>query len=307
MRPARPITGLKWPCPSPSCKSSTRTFVSSSSNLQQSKRPESPAYIDIPESIQPRAIPRKPLKGILPTPRDIFKERSRTGGVDKVTPQTIAASTPEPSTQTIPVNEAHAAIKEWRTKMATTRRQNLREGLLELQTRRRRQKAFLSDRSSRRKSDRQAVIDQPQRPDVALTEPSITELMKPYQVGDRLQDPNRAERIASMTARVKEKDLAKADARRQALHTLYMRAKDFIVTETQLDQAIESVFGTQERPTEFLNRGTSIWAEGPPPTLQEKLNKANLGRTSLEDQDARNRLLRDRLGKIAEELTGGKM
>ena len=130
-----------------------------------------------------------------------------------------------------------------------------------------------------------------------------------------------------------------ATGRQLALHTLYMNARSFITNESQLDAAIDKEFPadgsppkrwrTQERP------GTSIWNKGPPKGVKTMLEESVggsgdsggaggmssagagrgvsrytgvLGRV-VEDQrtTALHRKDQERMKRIAEELSGGKM
>lgn len=192
--------------------------------------------------------------------------------------------------------------------MADKRRQNLREGLTELHDRRVKSDAVTARRTARRQAERQALIDAAEREDERLTNPSITALMQGIATENgRLPDPNREQRLAEMRARVEAKEAEKASDRQDALHTLYMHARNFIVNEQQLDKAIDATFGTTQNPKVFGTKGSSIWNEGTPQSIQDKLNAANRSRNTLADADWMASATRKRIGKIAEQLTGGKM
>ena len=109
-----------------------------------------------------------------------------------------------------------------------------------------------------------------------------------------------------MTARVEAKGAQRVGERRDALHTLYLHARNFITTESHLDETIEEEFGTLERPRTF-NGGNSIWSTNLPESIQDKLNGANKSRGTLKDSNWVDEATRNRIGTIAEHLTGGKM
>lgn len=243
------------------------------------------------------------MKGILPVPRDIFHKR--LGGVDKVTPAYIDAATPTSNKDLAAdplVLEMDAARNEWKARMAERRKQNLREGLLALQARRRKTDAQLAARAQRSQAERQRLIDAGEREDDRLTNPSVTALMQLGGGHKVLPDPHRAERVAEMSARVAAKEAGRADERQEALHALYTRAKDFIINEQQLDAHIDRVFGTATNPVVFGARGSSVWANGSPPNLRDLSKKAN----TMAGNDVSERTV-NRMRRMAEELTGGKM
>lgn len=239
-------------------------------------------------------------------PRDIFS-KSR-GGIDRVTPEyldnTTQVGTPKPR----PANNKEAALNDWKVRMAEKRRQNLREGLVELHTRRVKSDTSMARRIAKRQAERQELIEAAEREDERLTNPSTTALLKGAQtVNGRLPDPNREQRLAEMRSRVEAKEAQKLSDRQDALHTLYMHARNFIVTEGDLDKAIDKAFGTPSEPVIWRNRGSSIWNEATPQSIQDKLNAANRTRGTVMDNDWIANTTLKRVGRIAEQLTGGKM
>lgn len=127
-----------------------------------------------------------------------------------------------------------------------------------------------------------------------------------------IPDPNREERLAAMRARVEEKEARRLADRKDALHTLYMHARNFIINETQLDGAIEKAFGTPQEPRQFGYRGVSIWnRQGAFENVQDRLNAANRTTgsrlTQMYGDEGFTGLTQGRLKRLAEELTGGKM
>ena len=286
-----------WKCPA--CSAATqhsRTLASSAIHSQQIG-PESPKYIDLPRPFQEQHIPHIKKKGFLPVSRDIFEKRR--GGVGKVTSKYLAAATQQAQKPLGSTNEEQAAFNDWRTRMAVSRKENLREGLKALQQRRIETNEYLARRGAEKHIERQALLEMKEREDERLTGPTIHSVMKAVPGSSNLPDPDRAERVADMVARVQAKEARRVDQRQDALHTLYMNAKNFIITEPQLDQHIEKVFGTTEQPI-----FTSIWVKekGPPPTTTSRLNRGKKG----VDSERNAEIMVTRIGKIAEALTGGK-
>lgn len=90
---------------------------------------------------------------------------------------------------------------------------------------------------------------------------------------------------------------------RDSLHTLYMNARNFIVTEEQLVAEIDRVFPDGDNPAfrSDQQHGDNIWNLGPPPALQ------SLAYDSTKNELARWDLIQSRLKKLGEGITGGKM
>lgn len=196
--------------------------------------------------------------------------------------------------------------------MSESRRQNLREGLKALRVRKDTRVRQTRERSERKAAEREALISMPEREDERLTTPShgldLSKLLK-----GPVPDPTRKKRLAQSTQRVVRKAERERKQRMDHMHTLYMRARSFIVTPEQLDNAVDKAFGTAENPVTFSNQtaGTSMWATGPPDSLQDMLNRVNRigGRGLLETVQNKSvsSMQAERMKKLAESLTGGKM
>lgn len=191
--------------------------------------------------------------------------------------------------------------------MAASRRANLREGILELHKRKVRQDITIANRSAAKRNEREKRVRAPQREDERLTSPTIREAMRQLQVG-RLPDPDREARIAEKVERVKAKEAARAAERKDALHTLYMNAREFITTEQQLDEEIEKIFVEHPFGPAHSSK-TNIWdAYGAPPTVQDMLSTVNnTQKSAIQFHQGPAIITGKRSKKIAEELTGGKM
>lgn len=151
------------------------------------------------------------------------------------------------------------------------------------------------------------MVHAPQREDERLTSPTITEAVRKLQLGP-VPDPEREARIAAKAERVKAKEAKREEARKNALHTLYMHARSFITTEEQLDKQIEAIFVPRPFP-EGTTDTDNIWdALGPPPTVQRLLATVNhTEREAVRYHAGPGAITGQRMKKIAEELTGGKM
>ncbi|MCJ1257415.1 hypothetical protein MMC24_005240 [Lignoscripta atroalba] len=284
------------------CQGSLRYFNSSPSATTQIA-PESPKFIEIPRLVQPHARPQPYIKGVLPVPRQVFPRGSK----DKTTADYLAAVTPEPtSKKNLDSTDTSAAgYIEWKARLAATRRKNLREGLVELQYRKQKIDRHVAARSAFRRAEHERLVHQPEREDERLTNPSVTQEMTPGHVG-RLLDPNRKARVARKRANVEAKEEGRWEERRNALHSLYMNARDFIVTEAELNKKVDEAFDD-----EFFQNGASIWdkySQHAPETIQHMLNEANkTGNRAISYNQGYAGIDRQRVQRIAEELTGGKM
>ncbi|OKL56371.1 hypothetical protein UA08_08274 [Talaromyces atroroseus] len=272
-----------------------RSF-SVSSNLRVG--PESPNYIEVPQTLQPDLPPTPRVKGTLPVPREIFPARRP----DKATPAYISAATLEPSKpKIIKKGDPNAESIEWKRKMAASRRKNLEEGLLELYERKKTTDAAMTRRSAAKQARRERVLRQPERDDERLTNPSVIQALKTQH--GILPDPDRDARLARSRERVLEKQLQKSAERHNDLHTLYMNARTFITTEEQLTREIEAKF-REDGGDEWLSDsgiGTNVWAKGAPPTIQD------IVKNQTRDDVGRWRIEQDRMSKVVEEMTGGKL
>lgn len=293
-----------YKCPACTARSAPSSRPFSASTAQLALGPESPRYINVPQPPQQTIPERTRLKGVLPVPRDVF------AGHDPATPINLDKSTKEPSYRH-PHNDPRS---EWKERMAAARRKNLNEGLQALQLRRIKSDHAMAARATRRQQEREARLHRPEPDDERLTAPSIdSNLLALLQKGP-LPDPDKDARLAEMRDRHATKQAARHQDRRSALHSLYVNARDFIVTEAQLSSAIDKAFGTVADPHAFGNNGASIWDNHPsaPSTVVDMLNAATGrgGRGGAVSQSTVNRdsaLTAARVRRMAAELTGGQL
>lgn len=280
--------------------------------------PEHPQYIEVPQPPQ-QALPYRPfIKGRLPVPRDIFV---RSKGKDLSADEEIAKSAPDPVR---PSNHPRGSRNAWRNKLADARRENLREGLKSLRYKKTRTEARLDAKAAASMEARERDIRRPEREDERLTTPS-TGLDVEKLLHGRLQDPNREARLAQKARNLELQTAAQRANRADSLHTLYTNARHFIVNPQQLDEALDKEFGTSERPRVFADRYgtdsygsddvgrwssdvTSMWANGPPLSIQEMLNGGSRpGDKNTNRPQDKTYIAEERMKRIAEKLTGGKM
>lgn len=261
--------------------------------------PESPNFVDIPQPIQPD-LPSKPrVKGTLPVPRELFPARRK----DKPTEAYINAATPLPTKETkLDPNDPNTEYIEWKKRMAEMRRKNLREGLLELHTRKQRTDKTMMQRSLEKQKRRDRILRQPEREDQRLTRNSVIQDMLPKHTAV-LPDPDRETRLAESKARLEYQQAVKEAERQDNLQELYMNARNFITTEAQLLAEIERVFpeGENEAWRSDHQEGENIWNLGVPPTVQGIVNETRKSETARWD------VIQDRVKQLGEQITGGKL
>lgn len=160
----------------------------------------------------------------------------------------------------------------------------------------------MSERSLELQNRRERILQQPEADDERLTRSSVVEAMQP-QKHAVLPDPNREERLALSTARTEAKKAEKIAQRQEDLHSLYMTARTFIMTEEQLAAEIDRVFpeGENKAWRNDHQHGENVWNLGLPPTVQSIVSGSRKNETARWDT------MQERLKKIGEQVTGGKL
>lgn len=269
--------------------------------------PESPRFIDVPQPPQRFQKIEKRVRGKLPVPRNLFPR----GTQEKASPSYLDAVTKEPAggrqlklgSDDGPVSE-HQMERQWKRKMADRRRMNLREGILELHHRQKRETDEASRRHQRLVTARTEFENAPLRSDEVFTGASVTEVLRDIYKRDQYhRNENIEAKRANVAKRAEKLEAEQADA----IHTLYMHARDFITTEQHLNEAIEEAFTNDDGSP----RDQSIWGEFedadriPMTTTQMLARSAGVGGPG----DARRKEAQatERMKRVAEKLTGGKM
>ena len=244
-------------------------------------------------------------------PRSVFRRRPRAQDIDKTSREYLAAVTPEPIEDTTarPKNPETAERLRWKARQAEARRRNLRESLIQLKQRKQKTDHFLQMKSDRNLADRQKRLEAPEREDERLTNPTVmqSEKIEKHHV---LSDPNREARLARKRENVARMEAMRQEERKDQLHTLYVNAGDFITTGEQLNSVVDKVFDDLDQFKSDQTSGMNIWNLGYPETISQLLRKANKdprSQKAVEAAEGNTQITRERMRRIAEELTGGKM
>ncbi|PNS16240.1 hypothetical protein CAC42_6347 [Sphaceloma murrayae] len=282
----------------PSCQH--RSF--STTGTRSAIAPESPRYIDIPEPPQQTKPDKPSRKGVLPIPRDIARRTSASS---------IKSATRAPSKPHAAPTEPRLAFK---AAQSALRKSNLSSGYTALSNRRAVQAEQSRTRRLRNRDDREALLSAPEHPSDRLTsitlDPSVRTELNRLKNGSQTPDPDRDARIEATRRHLAALELSRQEARQDALHTLYMNARTFIVDEDGLNKAIDRAFGTEDQPKDFGVQ-PSMWAKGAPPRMQDMV--ASQGGTGGRDQSmggaqqAADEMLKTRIRRMGEVLTGGRM
>jgi hypothetical protein len=282
-----------------------RTFTSTPTTLALG--PQSPNYIDVPKPLQP-TYPLEPVvKGHLPIPRDIFKTRNKH---PKESDVFLNRSTRSPTSLKVPgPHSKDASYRLYKQRLAETRRTALKEGVTQLHARKVDTDAAFQAKLSASYADKRARAFAPPRETDVLTAASVQKGIRDFLAGT-LPPASKNANIPTRRAAY-ERRMARVDAVRSSrLHDLYVNAREFLVEESQLDEAIEKAFGTEEAPVGWDvkgemglrsegKEGLSPWHGPMPEGVGDMLQKLKGGEGV--------GLAKERVRKVAEELTGGKM
>ncbi|KKY15209.1 hypothetical protein UCDDS831_g07750 [Diplodia seriata] len=283
-----------------------RAFASEPASRQVP--PESPRYLEVPKPPQQTAPYTPVIKGALPVPRNIFINRSR---LEKDSKEFLDNATPEPSAAALPTG-LHADRLAWKQRLAALRRKNLREGVTSLHRRKQKSDSYLAKRGAQRQNQQLSLINEPPRDDEVFTNPSVSKVVRDFLSGGYNTAAVSPERVAEKKAAVARREAEKSEHRREALHTLYLHAREYIVTEEQLSKAIEDTFGTEDNLPGFAagnsREGRSIWARGSLLNTTQML-ATDQGRSdkAVSRKGTTEEVTQNRIHQIAEELTGGKI
>jgi hypothetical protein len=173
----------------------------------------------------------------------------------------------------------------------------------------------ISARSTAKLDESDRLRSQAVREDERLTNVSIPRAMLPKAAP--LLTARKARNIwYRKRQHVQEHQAALDDMNSYALHSLYMNARNFITTEEQLLEEIEATFkpgGKNEefKSTSFANLGENIWTKGVPSTvkdlIQQNTVRAPKNGQPPAQQTTKFRKDQERMKRIAEELSGGKI
>ncbi|KAI0456278.1 hypothetical protein F5B21DRAFT_468293 [Xylaria acuta] len=295
------------PCTTPTL---TRLFSSTPSALSQQIPPESPLFINVPNPPQDQSIEAKRelkrVRGFVPVPRPVFAHRDSH---EKPTDSWLGRAAPEPSNARSQA-EPGSDLQAWKREMAASRRENIRSGVRDLWARKQRlDTKRLAARTAKLAANKAAAMA-PEREDERLTRGTINAGTLQTAV---IPDPQRFERGLASAARTAAIAADKSEARRDAIQTLYMNARSFIVDEGELEDAINREFADDH----FDKMGQSgagyriqnIWdAQNEPMAVASMLKELQRSHDNLVSDFTSDEVRTVRRQKlVAEELTGGKM
>ncbi|KAK4177736.1 hypothetical protein QBC36DRAFT_326340 [Triangularia setosa] len=278
-----------------------RSLSTTPSPLQQSFPPDSPKFITIPEPPQSSEVKHPPVKGHLPTPRNIFPTR---GGNLKAKAAFIKAATPLSKAEQLglpPKSEAEAAHR----KAAAIRRKNLEEGIRGLRSRKKLHQDKILARSQYKAEFNNARANAPERADEALTRSTVKQSTAkqvqvkpdPYRFNNAVMARKKTERLAAQ----------KSEARRDALAQLYVAAQTFIVTEKQLEERVEELF-KEDTFNKMGNASSNMWElSGAPISVGARQAQISGMGAGLSDPTKAATQAAVRRKLVAEELSGGKL
>ncbi|KAH8899196.1 hypothetical protein GQ53DRAFT_741297 [Thozetella sp. PMI_491] len=277
--------------------SSTRYFSSTRVQSRIVVPPESPLYITIPEPPQSSEERSAPVRGHLPRPRQIFRQR---GGMSKLDPDFVERTAPLSKKQlTGDKPKSEVQLRKW--EMAEVRRKSLAEGIeglwerkhtFDLERRRRSQIKFQFNRRAARRPD--ALDEMLSHSTVLGATSTVTKVAL---------DPNRFQVAEEARQAHAEKMAQKSEARQDALARLYMASADFIVDEAELETKVNDIFDNPKYLNTALDKTESQWGFGPPINITQ-LRKM-MEDTGLDSK--KSTLATNRQKQLAEELMGGKM
>ncbi|KAI1400220.1 hypothetical protein F4819DRAFT_462019 [Hypoxylon fuscum] len=312
MPPLLPRPALPRTASISSISSISRALFSSTASHPSPQQipPESPLFINVPNPPQDQSIEArrelKPIKGHLPVPRQVFKQKD---GHLKPRDDWLARSAPPPSSERSQ-NPPRSDVQSWKRKMAASRRDNMREGVRALYARKQLFDKKRLEKQSTLLAENRAAATAPEREDDRLTRASINSGTFQTSV---LPDPERFSRATDSLAQTTALQSQKSEVRRDAIQELYMKARTFIVSEAELEAEVERVFA----PDYWRKMGASaggyemhnIWdADGRPQTVADMLD--DLSRTSstaVKNLESEKTRTAKRQKEVAEELTGGKL
>lgn len=272
--------------------------------------PESPLFINVPSPPQDQSIEArrelKPVRGFIPVPRRIFAHRDSH---EKPTDPWLARAAPTPSNARSR-EDPRSELEAWKRKMASGRRENMRAGVRDLWSRKQRLDAARSaDRAAKLAANKAAAMA-PEREDERLTRGTVNAGTLATAVA---LDPLRFETALASAERTAALAADRSQARSDAVQTLYMNARSFVIGEAELQALVNTEFADDH----FANMGQSgagyrvqnIWdAQNVPMSVEDMVKELQRTHDTLVSDFTSEELRTVRRQKrVAEELTGGKM
>ncbi|KAH7018351.1 uncharacterized protein B0I36DRAFT_335807 [Microdochium trichocladiopsis] len=304
LRPARVSRSISGLC------SRAQSFSTSTPARASRIPPESPRYINVPNPPQDQSVEArresKKSRGHLPVPKDVFRWKKDDYQPTQDVLDSLAAEPTSESSKQPPRSDKQA----WKRSLAAMRRENMRSGIQDLW-----QRKIVSDRTIAESRARKIALHRraalaPESAADRLTRASVDPETLKTAVAP---DPLRFERAEASKARSEALEQRRSERRIDAVQELYMNARNFIVTEKELEARVEKEFAADH----FTSMGLSssgrpmhnIWDfEGKPKSMTDMMREVSRTTNDLVSsttQDATRTLKRQKL--VAEQLTGGKM
>lgn len=191
--------------------------------------------------------------------------------------------------------------------MAERRRDNLRSGLFELYTRHKVDQKREADKAAVLEADLTAAREAPERDDDRLTRPSVrSEILALLEKRPTVPRHEQPHKIAARKSNYSTRNQKLVLRRREALRKLFIDARHFVVSPSQLDDAIETAFGSESDPVTWgTHASLGVWGLG---ARDPMLDIAQMSQRSTLTTPTTSRLARDavtsgeRLVDIAEAL-----
>ncbi len=292
---------------------SIQTRAITSSAKLSAISPESPRYVDVPQSFQEDWAPRSFVSGRIPVPRELFPP-SRP---DKPSKQYLANATREPKTPTDYSKLSEKGKHKYR--LSQMRKEYLREGLTELHQRKKNAIQRMQFRADEKQAERARLLSQAEREDARLTNISIPSEMQPGKRID-LHSLDALKIHESKSTNVARTEADRLDLRKDQLHTLYMHSRTFITTEEELKKKIEMEFADNKFSETSKDTTLSYWeSRGAPDGIAEMVNRSTInsrggsparsgsGESKSLQAEAAYARDQERMKRIAEKLSGGKI
>lgn len=287
-----------------------QAFSTSSTAYATRIPPESPRYINVPNPPQDQSAETGrstgKFRGHLPVPKDVFRWKKDGYEPTQEILDSIAAEPSSEHSKQPPRSDKQA----WKRSMAAMRRENVRSGIQDLWERKAVSDRTVAEAQARKIVAHRHAVQMPQSKADRLTRASVDPETLKTTVA---LDPERFERARESKARSEALEQERSERRIDAVQELYMNARNFIVTEKELEATVEKEFAADH----FTSMGLSssgrpmhnIWDfEGKPKSMTDMMRDVSRTTNDLissTTQDATRTLKRQKL--VAEQLTGGKM
>ncbi|POS80610.1 hypothetical protein DHEL01_v200992 [Diaporthe helianthi] len=237
--------------------------------------PESPRFINLPELPQSSEDKRPPVKGILPVPREIFHRRNN--GSHKIHADFVEHTAPRSRAEA--AGEAPRSARDaWKRALAESRRKALEAGIDKLWARKNMREGRAKKRAESHRLRNLAAANAPEGLDDVFTRGTVTQATLETKV---IRDPMYKEKQLESQERTAAAQRARSDARKDAIQRLYVQAGSFIVSENQLAQRVDKIFGDNHFTGNWRGKlkSENVWDAYGPPTPVRALF-ANLKGTS---------------------------